>query len=258
MRSYKNYIFDLYGTLINIYTDEEDPRLWATLAEFYSRCGADYDPETLKTAYHAFVREALAANCKKYGVRYADVKLEKIFLRLLREAPEKHEASLCVSGRVSESVWTAAVANLFRELSIKHFSVFPGTRETLAALRARGAKIYLLSNAQRVFSLPEIEKAGLAGLFDAMYISSDFGMAKPEPAFLRALLCGHGLDPSECVMVGNDRYSDMAIAASCGVPGVFLNTGNHSDAELDAMEREGGFAVIRSGNIGELLDQRFQ
>ena len=34
-RSYRNYIFDLYGTLVDIHTDESKPSFWKALAEHY-------------------------------------------------------------------------------------------------------------------------------------------------------------------------------------------------------------------------------
>ena len=32
-RAYKNYIFDFYGTLVDILTDEKDPVLWDKLGQ---------------------------------------------------------------------------------------------------------------------------------------------------------------------------------------------------------------------------------
>lgn len=37
---YKNYIFDFYGTLVDILTDEKDPALWDKLAQLYQAYGA--------------------------------------------------------------------------------------------------------------------------------------------------------------------------------------------------------------------------
>ena len=253
MNAVKNYVFDLYGTLIDIRTDEYDPHLWSILAGFYSRYGADYRPDALRDAYFRTVRKEQEETARKTGADFPEIRLEKVFLRLLREAPDKRRAELTV-GCDGAQTWAAAAANLFRELSMRRFGVFPGVRETLQKLRARGAHLYLLSNAQRVFTMPEIEKAGLRDFFDAIYISSDFGAAKPEPAFLRALLREQKLDPTACVMVGNDVRSDMAIARACGVRGVLLNTDGHSDAELDALCREGAFEVIRSGRIEEIAE----
>lgn len=42
---YKNYIFDFYGTLVDILTDEKDPALWDKLAQLYQAYGAYYKGE---------------------------------------------------------------------------------------------------------------------------------------------------------------------------------------------------------------------
>ena len=34
---YKNYIFDLYGTIIDIHTEEGELKLWEALAKFYQK-----------------------------------------------------------------------------------------------------------------------------------------------------------------------------------------------------------------------------
>lgn len=36
---YKNYIFDFYGTLVDILTDEKDPALWDKLAQLTKLMG---------------------------------------------------------------------------------------------------------------------------------------------------------------------------------------------------------------------------
>ena len=53
MKRYSNYIFDLYGTLVDIWTDEESPVLWEQMASLYSCYGADYTAEALKVALEA-------------------------------------------------------------------------------------------------------------------------------------------------------------------------------------------------------------
>ena len=44
-KQYKNYVFDLYGTLVDIHTDEEEKQVWEKLALFYGYYGALYTPE---------------------------------------------------------------------------------------------------------------------------------------------------------------------------------------------------------------------
>ena len=48
---YRNYIFDFYGTLADIRTDEEDSRAWETLALLYGERGAVYLPGELRREF---------------------------------------------------------------------------------------------------------------------------------------------------------------------------------------------------------------
>ena len=253
MKHYKNYIFDLYGTLVDIWTDENDPLLWQRMSELYSCCGADYSPDALKIAYHRIAveeQEKLAANS---GLLYPEIQLEKVFLRLHREAPVKHRTEISFRGKKEQALWLAMIANTFRSLSTRRFQLYPRVKDVLTALRAQGHALYLLSNAQHIFTLSEMERLGLVDFFDAIYISSDCGMAKPEAAFLQKLLDEQRLAPEDCVMIGNDWRSDMAIAAKCGVDGIFLNTDHYREAEIRAGLPKGRFRVIQSGDIVELL-----
>ena len=53
---YQNCIFDLYGTLVDIHTDEMRPQLWEELAAWYRENGAAYMPDELKDAYFRIIR----------------------------------------------------------------------------------------------------------------------------------------------------------------------------------------------------------
>ncbi len=54
---YDNYIFDLYGTLADIHTNEENPYLWKKMTEIYASYGAYYDKGDLKKAFRGRCRE---------------------------------------------------------------------------------------------------------------------------------------------------------------------------------------------------------
>ena len=53
-----NVIFDFYGTLVDIHTDEEKMSLWNAMKDYYRAYGADYTAEKLKNSYHAAVERA--------------------------------------------------------------------------------------------------------------------------------------------------------------------------------------------------------
>ena len=48
---YRNFIFDLYGTLVDIHTNENKTSLWKRLALFYSFQGASYTGRELRNRY---------------------------------------------------------------------------------------------------------------------------------------------------------------------------------------------------------------
>lgn len=246
MRRYKNYIFDLYGTLIDIHTDENQMSLWETLATFYSHYGVDYRPGELRSAYKRTVKDE-EKQLKNKAIDYPEINLETVFIRLLKEGPKGHPTTRLVQ---DDKEWACAVANIFRIESYKKIKAYKNAERVLSSLKVRGSKLYLLSNAQRSFSVPELEVTGLARFFEATYISSDAGIKKPDPQFLEMLLSAEGLDRSECLMVGNDLDSDMKIAGECGMDGILVNTFPYSAAELQK-KNVYNFPVIR--DLKELL-----
>lgn len=216
----KAYIFDLYGTLADIWTDESKPELWSTMAELYGVYGADYTPEELKSEYLRLCAEKE----RKLGGQFPEIELSEVFSELLRR--DRAVATPAEEGFVHMA------ANVFRIISRNRLREMPGAHEVLRELRHRGKKLLLLSNAQAVFTIPELEKLGLYDYFDRIFISSDHGIKKPDPRFIAKLLDLENLRPEDCVMIGNDFSSDMRVAASCGVDGIFLNSDGYSEEEL--------------------------
>ena len=51
MKDVNNYIFDLYGTLLDVVTDESSPTFWKRMAALFSVYGADYTGPQLQKAY---------------------------------------------------------------------------------------------------------------------------------------------------------------------------------------------------------------
>ena len=77
---YSNYIFDLYGTLIDINTDESSNEFWYKLSLFYSFKGAVYIAEELKTTYENMVIKKTKANYKVILILNIPILLLNLFL----------------------------------------------------------------------------------------------------------------------------------------------------------------------------------
>ena len=251
---YKNLVFDLYGTLIDIWTDEARPVLWRKTAELFASVGARYSGPGLRRAYLRICAEEENLLRERTGREYPELELRTVFARLVKEAPGSPRA-MTEDGL---GAWVDAAANVFRVLSRKRFLVYPDTFETLSALKTSGARLFMLSNAQAVFTKTELALSGLESCFDAIFLSSDLGVKKPAPEFLRSLLKEYGLRPDETVMIGNDVMSDLAVADACGVDSVLLNTDRLSPEEIVKREIAAGILrtdrirIIASGRIAEL------
>ena len=96
--------------------------------------------------------------------------------------------------------------------------------EALETLRKKGFRLWLLSNAQRIFTAYELRYLGLGEQFDGVYISSDFRCRKPDVRFYQALVEEQKLDIENCLMIGNDRFTDIGGARAAGMDSIYMHT----------------------------------
>ena len=268
----KNYIFDLYGTLIDIVTDENIPELWKAIADYYACYGADYDSVDLQMRYVEMVHEEERILTERTGYGFPEIDLARVFARLLIEAEHHHSVRTPVAvtsvDELVHSQWIADLSNMFRVLSRERMEVYPGVIETLEALRENGKRIYLLSNAQALFTIPEIEQCGLMKYFDGVYLSSEKEMKKPQRSFMELLLEENGLEAKDCIMIGNDFQADVGSALSVDMRSVYLNTYDLSKSEMKARlkhtmdehakESTRKPVIIVSGDFMELFPEIFE
>lgn len=237
-KHYRVYLFDLYGTLVDIHTDERLPRLWKTMAPWYTARGADYTPAELRKAYRLAAAEE---TCRvkdlweKRGipVEYPEPDIGEVF-RSLYAAKDVHADEQLIR----DTAWT------FRRAATMHLRLYAGARELLAAVRASGSRTFLFSNAQHLFTMPELEMLGIADLFDEIYISSDRGVRKPDPVFYRMPLQEYDLDPAECLMTGNDYLCDIRGAARAGMDGCYILTGLSPKGSRDTFKKDAKTAAF--------------
>ena len=120
---YESCFFDLYGTLVDVWTDERKSSLWRGAAEFCSLCGASYTAPELQARYLALCAEetaALAAAHPELGPEGVEIELRGVFRRLFEE-----------KGAAAGGERVADTAVLFRALSFRHAPrLMPGARRT--------------------------------------------------------------------------------------------------------------------------------
>jgi HAD superfamily hydrolase (TIGR01509 family) len=97
-------------------------------------------------------------------------------------------------------------------------------RPSLAALRARGFRLVVLSNANGTLHRA-FDRLGLASAFDVIFDSHDEGVEKPDPRFFRIALERSGADAATTIHVGDLYHVDVAGARAAGITPVLLDVG---------------------------------
>ena len=219
---YDKYVFDLYGTLVDIRTHEDDPVLWQNLAIFMGYYDAVYTPEDLEDAYLKLVKRREDELEKKLMEQQGK---EGAYCRKKDDLHEAHpeieiagvfEELYQAKGVSAEESLVRHTAQFFRAVSTEYLRLYPGTVEMLKYLRQAGKKIYLLSNAQRIFTEYEMNALQITPYFDGILISSDFGVKKPDLAFYEQLFLQFGVTADRTIMVGNDSKADIVGGKQAG------------------------------------------
>ncbi len=209
---YENIIFDLYGTLVDIWTDEKIKKVWDSLAWYFCLHQAEYSWKELKKAYFDEVR--LQERELNEGVgKNAEIDLLNVFDQLYQK-----------KGRIVENCVLKETALMFRALSMKRLQLYEGVEDLLKSLKEQGKKVYLLTNAQRVFTEREIEMLQLKEYFDDIVYSSDERVKKPDVRFYDVIIKRHHLNPETTVMVGNDGLCDVEGALEAGIGAIHVRS----------------------------------
>lgn len=210
--AYTDLIFDLYGTLVDIHTEESD-LVWEKTALYFGFYGAHYTGSELRDAFRAEMGRREAKEGQSYEC-FPDIPFEQVLAQLFRDRG--------VTEKADELGINAA--QLFRISSVEYVRLYPDVLDVLALLREKGYRLWLLSNAQRIFTAYELRHLGLGEQLDGIYISSDYRCRKPDVRFYQALMTERGLKPENCLMIGNDRHTDIAGAKAAGLATLYMHT----------------------------------
>lgn len=223
---YKNCIFDLYGTLVDIRTDENAAQLWEAMSTYYGERDAVYCAEELRKAYFDTVAEAENGSSKADSHEsHPEIQLESVFQKLFQ------------AKGVNAGLKSAVQAGQhFRDLSTEYIRLYDGAKELLRNLREQGCGVWLLSNAQSIFTMRELEQLGMTEYFDGIYLSSDYGVKKPDRHFFNILLQERSIAPETAIMIGNDGICDIQGGRETGLATFYLYSNLSPDEPLPAAD----------------------
>ena len=246
---YKAVFFDLYGTLIDIRTDEQSEAAWRALYEQLRDCGVEYESvETLRQRFAQCEASEMQrqSSCSTVREEWREFDLLPVYRLLLIDQADKVERILPLQQAAQQAAWA------FRQGATSMIQLYRGALEMIERMRQAGVSVVLLSNAQSCYTRPELELMGLANAFDDVIISSEEGMCKPARDLYVAALNREHVTAKQSLMVGNDETNDIAGALSAGIDGVYFRT-EISPIHDPAVSRH-AVCSFKGADYGGLLD----
>jgi phosphoglycolate phosphatase len=101
---------------------------------------------------------------------------------------------------------------------------FEGLYAALDELSGKGFRFAVCTNKIEWLSKLLLEKLEMTSRFEAICGADTFGVAKPDPAFLRQTIARAGGEVSTSIMVG-DSGADVGVAQRAGVPVIGVTFG---------------------------------
>jgi putative hydrolase of the HAD superfamily len=207
----KGILFDLYGTLIDIETDESRDDIYRGIAHYLTYHGVYLHRWEVRDRYYQIMKQQK----EMHGEAYPEINVEAIWSALLEQEGVKRDHE--------RRKLALILAQLYRGISRNRLQLYPEVQKVLDELRP-AYRMALVSDAQPCYALPEIKAVGLDGYFDPTIISGHYGFRKPDRRLIEKALDSMKLMPAEVVCVGNDMYRDMYGAKRLGIKTIFVDS----------------------------------
>lgn len=217
-------VFDLDGTLV-----ETAPEI------------ADAVNDSLRACGWAPVDELQVARWIGHGT---GALLEQALARASARSPDALRASPELATLVAEYDRCYALRCGTRS------RLYPGVHETLAALRARGTRLAIVTNKETRYTVRVLDAHALRGAVDRVVCGDTLASRKPDPAGVLDCLRTFGAAPANALFVG-DSAIDAATARRAGIAAWLLPWGYNGGDPVSACAPDRLIA-----DLGPLLDPR--
>ncbi len=195
----QHFVFDAFGTLFDVHSVVREHAgflgpVWPRLLEIWRNKQLEYTWIYAGLGEHIPFREIT-----RLSLHYA----------------------LCVTGL------DEAIAPRLLE-SYQRLAAFPEVETILRVLKARGAKLAILSNGDTDMLDDLVENANLIGVFDALISVRVAGTFKPAPKVYALVTEVFKVKPEEITFLSSNRW-DIAGAASFGFQTIWVNRAGNPD-----------------------------
>ena len=207
----KAILFDLYGTLIDIETDESMEGIYRTIAHYLTYHGINLHRWEVRDRYYRIMKQQKEA-C---GEAYPEIDVEAIWNEFLMQEG--------IRSSLHRGQQAKVIAHIYRGVSRNRLQLYPDVKRVLDELQKK-YRLALISDAQSCYALPEIQAVGLENYFESIVISSLHGFRKPDARLFQQTLDDMKLGPAEVIWVGNDMFRDIYGAQALGIKNIFIDS----------------------------------
>ncbi len=194
-------LFDADGTLFD-YDLAEDQALRGAYAEL----GLAYDPR------HG---EAYRRINRQVWIDFEQGRITAEALRVRRFALLFEALGIAADAQEFSDHYLACLA--------RAGDLLPGAEDVLRRLHGR-YRMVVITNGLKEVQRPRLSSSPIAGLFDAVAVSDELGVAKPDPRFFDAVFARIGSPPRDRVLViGDSLTSDIQGGNAYGLDTCWYN-----------------------------------
>jgi putative hydrolase of the HAD superfamily len=212
--SIKAVVSDIYTTLIDIRTREEDPDVYERLAGYLKYQGVYISADELRWFFY----EKKSRQRKNNKEPYPESDYRRLWYEIL------YENQYAYSGPdINKSTIVGDIVKMQRSLATSKVRLYSGVYQTLDELRKR-YRLGIVSDAQPDHAYPELKMLGVYGFFEAIIVSGEFGYRKPDVRLFSECLRRLDVKAEEAIYIGNDTFRDIKGANDAGMKSVLVMT----------------------------------
>lgn len=176
------------------------------LAQTLTEAGLPADDDTC--AAYRRINDALWKALEKGETTQAELKVER-FRRLLNHINRS-------------DIWPERIADAYAKNLGNYADLLYGADDFIQSLHGK-MKIALVSNGVSSIQRSRLSKCALTPLFDAIVISEEAGVAKPDPRMLEIALEQLGCtNKKQAVLMGDSLSADIAAANAAGIHSIYF------------------------------------
>lgn len=229
----RSILFDLDDTLV-VEEASADAAFLATCERAHEKHGIDSEALHQSVRYHArelWRASATITYCRAIGIS----SWEGLWARFLGDdptlkklyawAPTYRREAWCralTDHGVNDLAFAERLSDVFSSERRERHVVFSDVEDSLTNLRDI-YRLALVTNGAPDLQREKIQGVNLAQSFNAILISGEVGIGKPDCRIFKLALEVLGTSPSEAVMVGDSLTRDILGAQRVGLKGVWLN-----------------------------------